>query len=234
MSHTEFEHDPVLTLVDDLMEATPWWSLPDSHMRFVSRYLHHGFRDDALFDLALSHVPEIIPADCTPQELHACAVHHDIGKPYVTEGDETLWDREILEEADRVKIRKHPQWGLFLVGSGAKQLGIQLPMSALSIIRWHHERLDGSGYPDSLMGSDIPLHVQLFSVVDFAVSLREDGKIRPYRNGRKSYQDVATYLTQLAEVGKLNGEYVDLVLGILRHNEHLKKTSLWSLGPWTE
>ncbi len=150
----------------------------------------------------------------------------------MTEGDETIWDREILDEDDRRKIRAHPDVGFFLLKAGAKRRGIMLPPSAYYILRWHHERLDGSGYPDHLIGSDIPAHVQLFSAVDFAVSLREDGKIRPYRNGRKSFPEVSTYLMQLADENKLNGDYVRLVLDILRNNEHMKSPRLWSLGMW--
>jgi putative two-component system response regulator len=47
------------------------------------------------------------------------------------------------------------------------------------IVRFHHERLDGSGYPDGLHGSDIPILAQVLSVVDVFDALTTD---RPYRD----------------------------------------------------
>lgn len=228
------QRDRSQTLINDVIDATPWWSLPDSHMPLVNRYLQHGFRDAALYDIALSYVPEIIPSDATPEELHACACLHDVGKPYVTQDDETLWDRQILDDADWHKIRRHPEAGFSMVSTVILQRGIVLPLSALGIIRWHHERLDGSGYPDQLTADHIPLHVQLFSVADYVVSMREGPDVRPHREKRRLFSDIEQYFNQLAVAGKLNGDYVALVLGILKRNEHLKRQPLWALGSWDE
>ena len=46
------------------------------------------------------------------------------------------------------------------------------------IIRWHHEKLDGSGYPDGLQGNDIPLGAQIMAVVDVYDAL---STARPYK-----------------------------------------------------
>ncbi len=48
----------------------------------------------------------------------------------------------------------------------------------IPLIRWHHERLDGTGYPDGLAGSAIPLPVRVLSVADVYDALASD---RPYR-----------------------------------------------------
>ncbi len=49
---------------------------------------------------------------------------------------------------------------------------------AVPLIRWHHERLDGGGYPDGLRGDDIPPLVRILSITDVYDSLTSD---RPYR-----------------------------------------------------
>ena len=53
-----------------------------------------------------------------------------------------------------------------------------LPPETLEIIRHHHERFDGSGYPDGLAGEAIPFSARLFAPVDVYDALRSD---RPYR-----------------------------------------------------
>jgi putative two-component system response regulator len=53
-----------------------------------------------------------------------------------------------------------------------------LIVDAVPLIRWHHERLDGRGYPDGLTGDDIPPMVRVLSIADVYDSLASD---RPYR-----------------------------------------------------
>jgi len=58
-----------------------------------------------------------------------------------------------------------------------KRTGV--PERAAELVRWHHERLDGSGYPDGLKGDQIPLLVRIISVADVAVALRTNRPHRP-------------------------------------------------------
>jgi HD-GYP domain-containing protein (c-di-GMP phosphodiesterase class II) len=69
-------------------------------------------------------------------------------------------------------MRQHPIWGEQLVKCSS------LPRDALQVVRWHHERLDGSGYPDGLTAARLPLVVRIAAVADVATALRED---RPHR-----------------------------------------------------
>jgi diguanylate cyclase (GGDEF)-like protein/PAS domain S-box-containing protein len=95
-------------------------------------------------------------------------------------------------------MRQHPVWGEELVRRSA------LPTEVLELVRWHHERLDGSGYPDGLVGGHVPRLVRIISVADVATALRED---RPHRRAwpRERVQD---YLRRHAGE-KLDGEVVD-------------------------
>jgi len=94
----------------------------------------------------------------------------DVGK--IGLPDALLTKEGKLTQAEWGLIRKHPEWGEQLVRKTA------LPEPAAQIVRSHHERLDGSGYPDGLSGDQIPILVRVVSVADVATALRED---RPHR-----------------------------------------------------
>jgi HD-GYP domain-containing protein (c-di-GMP phosphodiesterase class II) len=69
-------------------------------------------------------------------------------------------------------MRAHPLLGVQMV-AGIKSLG-----SAVEVIRCHHERWDGKGYPSGLAGDDIPAGARVFSVADAFDAMTSD---RPYR-----------------------------------------------------
>ena len=54
----------------------------------------------------------------------------------------------------------HPVWGIELLAE------VEFPWDIKPIIRWHHEKHDGTGYPDQLKGDEIPLHAQIVGVAD--------------------------------------------------------------------
>lgn len=94
----------------------------------------------------------------------------DVGK--IGLPDALLTKEGKLTQSEWSLIRKHPEWGEQLVHRTT------LPELAAQIVRWHHERMDGSGYPDGLRGDAIPRAVRVVSVADVATALRED---RPHR-----------------------------------------------------
>ena len=77
-----------------------------------------------------------------------------------------------LTKEEWVLMRQHPVWGEQLVRHTA------LPPETLELVRWHHERLDGSGYPDGLQGDQLPTLVRIVNVADVAAALTAD---RPHR-----------------------------------------------------
>ena len=95
---------------------------------------------------------------------------HDIGKVGIP--DAVLLKEGPLTPEERAVMRQHPLIGERLCGS-LRSLSRVLP-----IIRHHHERPDGSGYPDGLVGDQIPLLAQIISVVDVFDALTTS---RPYR-----------------------------------------------------
>jgi ribonuclease P protein subunit RPR2 len=95
---------------------------------------------------------------------------HDVGKVAVP--DAILFKPGPLTEAERIVMQQHPVTGSEIVRD------IEFLGAAREVIRSHHERWDGSGYPDGLTGEAIPLYARLFAVADVldAVTTR-----RPYR-----------------------------------------------------
>jgi HD-GYP domain-containing protein (c-di-GMP phosphodiesterase class II) len=95
---------------------------------------------------------------------------HDVGKIGVPEA--ILNKPGPLDEEEWLIMRTHPQIGVQMV-SGIKSLG-----PAVEVIRSHHERWDGHGYPAGLGGEEIPLSARVFSVCDAFDAMTSD---RPYR-----------------------------------------------------
>jgi putative nucleotidyltransferase with HDIG domain len=83
---------------------------------------------------------------------------HDLGKTRVPR--EILYKAGSLTEAEQQVIRMHPIWGLQLLND------VDFPWALKPIIRWHHERYDGGGYPDGLVGDQIPIEAQIVGIAD--------------------------------------------------------------------
>lgn len=100
------------------------------------------------------------------------ALLHDIGKMAIP--DSILLKPGALTEEERELIKQHPQLAYDML----RRIEFLLP--AVDIPHYHHEKWDGSGYPDGLRGEEIPLAARIFPVVDVWDALTSD---RPYRKG---------------------------------------------------
>ena len=106
----------------------------------------------------------------TIESLRVGGFLHDLGKIEVP--DRVLLKPGPLDATERLMIERHPVVGENLV-KGLKTLGTVLP-----IIRHHHERWDGSGYPDGLGGEAIPFGARIMAIVDVYDALIT---VRPYK-----------------------------------------------------
>jgi putative nucleotidyltransferase with HDIG domain len=98
---------------------------------------------------------------CTPEEqelVHTAGLLHDIGKFIFP--DRILFADTRLTDDDWQIVKKHPAQGAKVVG----RVSGYGPVA--EIIRSHHERIDGNGYPDGLNGPDIPLLSRMISIAD--------------------------------------------------------------------
>ena len=81
-------------------------------------------------------------------------------------------------------VQMHPLWGLELLGA------VEFPWDLKPIIRSHHERYDGTGYPDRLRGEEIPIAAQIVGIVDVYDALTT----------QRSYRAPMTHEAALAEI----------------------------------
>ncbi len=119
-------------------------------------------------------------SDSDERALVAGALLHDIGKLAVPEY--ILNKPGKLTEAEFAKMKIHPTVG----GDILRRVNFPYPVE--DIVRYHHEKWDGSGYPKGLTGDAIPLVARIISVVDFYDATRCD---RPYRKGMKREDSLA-------------------------------------------
>lgn len=97
---------------------------------------------------------------------------HDVGKVAIP--DAILHKADDLGPDERELMRRHPVIGYEIVRN------TEFLAEAAQIVRHHHERWDGKGYPDGLAGERIPLAARIFAVVDALDAMTTD---RPYRPG---------------------------------------------------
>jgi putative nucleotidyltransferase with HDIG domain len=110
---------------------------------------------------------------CSPEEIEALragALLHDIGKIAVP--DYILNKPGKLTAPEFEKMKTHTIVGAQILGR------VEFPYPVVPVVRHHHERWDGCGYPDGLKGAEIPLTARILSVVDCFDAVREDRQYR--------------------------------------------------------
>ena len=125
-------------------------------------------------------------SDLEMVRLKRGALLHDIGKVGVP--DAILNKPGPLDAAEWVVMRKHPELAYDLLRP------IEFLQGSLDIPRSHHERWDGTGYPDGLSGEEIPLTARIFAAADIYDALSHD---RPYRRAWNPGQ-VKEYISSLS------------------------------------
>ena len=122
-----------------------------------------------------------------PEQLRALvqgSLVHDVGKINIE--DSILNKTETLSQEERIEIEKHPVNGYKM----CRDLGFM--KEELNIIRSHHEKWDGSGYPDKLQGNEISLLARIVAVVDVYDALTSQ---RSYRKAW-SHSEAMNYLNE--------------------------------------
>ena len=104
------------------------------------------------------------------EDLRRGALLHDLGKIGIP--DAVLRKPGPLTEEEKALMRTHP-----LIGDRILE-GLPALQGARGVVRHHHERFDGRGYPEGLQGEEIPLLARIFAVVDAYDAMTSD---RPYR-----------------------------------------------------
>ncbi len=128
---------------------------------------------------------------------------HDIGKIGVP--DEVLTKPSQLSEDEYKVIQAHSAHGAKMVEN------IPVFKDCVPIIRWHHERLNGTGYPDGLIGDEIPLLVRIAGVADVFDAITSNRAYRPAMN----VQEATEVLRGMAKAGELDPELVEILTEIV-------------------
>jgi putative nucleotidyltransferase with HDIG domain len=143
--------------------------------------------------------------DCSQDEqdtIHTAGLLHDIGK--FTWPDRVL-NAEVVRPEDQEIVKRHPQEGAELVGA----LDGYGPVA--DAILYHHERMDGSGYPAGLIGKEIPLGSRILAICCIYDTMTK----------RESYRPPMTPVEAMAELrvaverGQLDGELVESFITVL-------------------
>jgi HD-GYP domain-containing protein (c-di-GMP phosphodiesterase class II) len=141
-------------------------------------------------------------------DLELFALLHDIGK--IAIDGRILTKPEPLEESDRAEIRRHPEIGLRIAQASPDLAHIA------EYILCHHERWDGSGYPQGLKGTAIPLLSRILSVVDAYDAMTQD---RPYKKAMTK-EEACTELQKCAGT-QFDPNIVWVFLEILEHEYYI-------------
>jgi putative two-component system response regulator len=122
------------------------------------------------------------------QDLMWAGYLHDIGKIGIP--DSILLKTEALTVAEEILMRQH-----VLIGEQICR-PLRTMRGVLPIIRHHHERWDGSGYPDGLVGRQIPVLVQIFQLIDIYDALTHE---RPYKPAFSPQDSLAIMWTEVEQ-----------------------------------
>jgi HD-GYP domain-containing protein (c-di-GMP phosphodiesterase class II) len=149
--------------------------------------------------------------DCSEEEqdtVHAAGLLHEIGK--FTWPDRVLF-AEVVADEDLTIVRNHPQEGSLLVGA----LDGYGPVA--DAILYHHERVDGRGYPAGLIGKEIPLASRILAICSAYDTMTARGGYRSESadTSPMSPEEAIVELRNASTAGQLDGDLVETFIAVL-------------------
>lgn len=149
-------HDLILCIISALEARDPYTS-------------HHSSRVAEMTET----ICELLGLDEDERELYHMAAHlHDIGKIGIR--DDVLLKEGKLDDTEWEAMKSHSEQGYNIL------MNVKSFELIADVVRSHHERYDGKGYPDGLKGNDIPLGARIIAIADSIDAMISD---RPYRKG---------------------------------------------------
>ena len=146
---------------------------------------YEGSHSKEISDFAIQIAQKTSMNEEQQESLAIAAKLHDIGMLLVT--NEVIKSRRKLNDDDAFIMKNHP-----LLAEHYLKQHVDVRDDIPSIIRWHHERWDGFGYPDSLRGEQIPLPSRILSIADAVSSMKS---VRHYR--KKHYKTNKEIIAEL-------------------------------------
>jgi diguanylate cyclase (GGDEF)-like protein/PAS domain S-box-containing protein len=154
------------------------------------RYVRGHQERTSLWAVAVADVMGLPPERV--RDIRIASLLHDIGKVSVSEA--ILNKPGKLTKEEYAKIKQHAALGASVIVSEAEAL-----QQLAAIVRHHHERFDGTGYPDGLAGEDIPLEARILSVVDVFDAMTHE----------RSYRKALSRGAAIAELERAAGTQFD-------------------------
>ncbi len=140
------------------------------------------------------------------EALHLAGLLHDLGKVGVP--DAVLRKTTVLDDQDWACIREHPEKGAEVLSH------LVAYQDVADIVRYHHERLDGSGYPSGISGDSIPELSKILAVADSYHAMTSD---RPYHSARSSFE--ALKELRMMSGRTLEKDHVEALARVLRDKD---------------
>ncbi|HVJ50108.1 HD-GYP domain-containing protein [Desulfitobacterium sp.] len=153
----------------------------------------HG-HSDRVAESAVEFARYLNLSESDQVNIHRAAILHDLGKIGIP--DVILNKTNQLTEEEWLTMKSHPERGAAICSK------LNFAKEIVPIIRHHHERYDGKGYPDGLSGESIPLLARIISIADTVDAMTSS---RPYRSA-------GTFEQVLEELQKCAGTQFDPVL----------------------
>ena len=161
IQNADLFHNLQRAYIDTLSALTSAIDAKDSYTRGHS---------ERVTDLSMKLARELGIEKTEVEKIKLGGLLHDIGKIGIPEGILNKPGR--LDNEEFEVIKSHPDLGVRIMGK------VEFLAGVVPIIRYHHERWDGKGYPEGLKGDEIPLLARVVSVVDTFDAMTTD---RPYR-----------------------------------------------------
>jgi HD-GYP domain-containing protein (c-di-GMP phosphodiesterase class II) len=137
------------------------------------------------------------------ENIAFASLFHDVGKIHIP--DEILMKPDELTEEEMDCVKKHP-------GSGYKMLQDTYYRQISKIVKQHHERLDGSGYPQGLKEDEIMLEAKIIGIADAYDAMTTN---RPYRKAMTS-EEAVEELREDVEAGKYDEKLFEILVDIIK------------------
>ena len=119
------------------------------------------------------------------ESIKLAALLHDIGKIFIME--QILSKPGRLTDQDRYAIRRHPEMGEIVVN------GVEMLKRTKPLIRHHHERFDGKGYPDGLSGVEIPLGARMIAIAGAFDCITSECTFQPKRDLEEAIDEIKNH-----------------------------------------
>lgn len=175
------------------------------HVRMITEHLLRELRESG----------GKLGADLSEEEISAISIAsslHDIGKNQIPKS--ILDSPRVLSPLEYDIVKKHSILGERAIREASVgEVDPKIVEYAAEIARWHHERIDGLGYPDGLCGSDIPLCAQVVAMADAYDALTSA------RSYKKAFtQDVALQMIANGNCGAFDKKLVKCLRRVVKHS----------------